>query len=527
MVKYAGNQFGLESVNSLHDGYTINIKWYQAYPIDFNNKIAYHIYYSTDKNCIYSEGVKFVAVNNILEATLSIFEPGQLYYFAIKPVEYDPTVFDLENELPEYSENIRIYAESVLRSNITSTSLIIPLVDISDFPDSGIIKVGGEFINYLAKDNFNNDLHLASIAQRGYNSSFARAHDIDGYDGYKYWNTSVRLLSVGEDSSYNKIFMIEADFEYPNFPYTEEDGYKQVIKDLLHSDLSYSDEDNENFPPYDYSGWHRIDPLKLLTGDCVGSYQMGEKGCIDGYGNYNRVRGRDLQDVSNERLDVLLRLSGRPAVLLRRQHTGIVCSCYGNRREYQDDRCNFCYGTKFVMGYQQFYNPRSSDGRILVRVGPTPEKLVMQEAGMESIFDVDMWTLVTPIIKPRDIIILYDSDDNEDYRYEVSEVTRNNLLGEDLGAQKFRALRVRKTDTIYQIRVFSNTATMPSKLNTTISSSANGNIPPHSHQIVINENITNANQINQETSLVQGHSHPIQGGIVMSVLGHTHSIILP
>ena len=333
MVKYAHNaHVGVDSINSLHDGCTINIKWNQAYPSNQNNKIAYHIYYSTEQSTLLSDGVKFVSVSGELEATLSIFDPGQLYYFLVRPVEYSASDFDLENDLPVYNTDLRFYSESVLRSDITATSLVIPLVDASDFPDSGIIKIGAEFIQYLSKDSINNDLHLSNVSQRGFNSSNARLHTVDGYDGYKIWDTAVRLLSVGESSEYDRIYMVEADFDYPNFPYTEADGYKQVIKDLLHSDLSYSDEDVENFEPYDYAGWHRIDPVKLLQGNCTGSYMFGEKGCIDEYGNYNRVRGRSLQDVSNERLEVLLRMTGRPAVLLRRQRTGIVCSCVAQRR---------------------------------------------------------------------------------------------------------------------------------------------------------------------------------------------------
>ena len=66
---------------------------------------------------------------------------------------------------------------------------------------------------------------------------------------------------------------------------------------------------------------------------------------------------------------------------------------------------------------------------------------------------------------------------------------------------------------------------MPEKLNTGISSSKG--IPPHSHEIVINEHITNINQINQETSVNQGHSHQIINGLVVNSVGHEHSIILP
>lgn len=527
MVKYVPpTPTGLESVISENDGCSITISWHKAYPVDQSNKIAYNIYYSTEKLNVLSEGPKFVYTGDDTSITISEFSLGQLYFFNVRAIEYDPNILDLAEDLTFYSIDLKVYPESVLRNDITENSLIIPLLDVSDFPDSGTIRIGAELIQYLAKDNLNNDLHLSNVSQRGFNNTFARPHTVDGYDGYKYWSTAVRIFPSGEDTTNDKYFMSEADVDYDHYPYTEEDGYKQVVKDLLNSDLTYGEEENEDFAPYDYAGWHRVDPLKLLNGDCVGSYLMGEKGCIDEYGNYNIIRGRSLQDISNERLEVLLRLSGRPAVLLRKQHTGIICSCYGNRREYQDDRCRYCYGTKFVMGYQQYYNSRRSDSRIMVRVEPASEKVIMQEAGLESTFDISAWTLVIPIIKPRDIIVFYDNGGNEDFRYEVTDVTRNTLLGNDLGAQKFRAVRIRKTDPVYQVKIFSDTSSFPEKINTSVASSANGNIPPHTHIITVNENTTNLTQINQETSLVQGHSHPVINGQVCEVLGHSHSIIL-
>ena len=61
MVHYASPiQSGLNRVSSLGDGYSINLKWYFAYPNNKNNKIAYHIYFATDKRRIFLEGVKYV-----------------------------------------------------------------------------------------------------------------------------------------------------------------------------------------------------------------------------------------------------------------------------------------------------------------------------------------------------------------------------------------------------------------------------------------------------------------------------------
>lgn len=276
---------------------------------------------------------------------------------------------------------------------------------------------------------------------------------------------------------------------------------------------------------YDYAGYHRTDPVLLLNGTCVGSYIGGQMGCIDGYGNYSIYRGLSLENQNTQRQDILLSVTGQPACLIRRVQTGITCSCYLVNSEYPDDRCPFCYGTKFVFGYEQYFNPRQSDGRIMVRLGPTAENLKMHEAGLESEFPLDIWTLTVPTIKTRDILVLFDQANNESFRYEVADVTRNNtILGLD-GGQHLKTFRIRKTDPAYQIRIFRDTSDFPSTLNTSLGFAPG--LPPHSHTIQINEKVLSVSQINQTTGLAQGHNHPIINGVVQTVLGHTHQIILP
>jgi len=515
---------GLDHIHSLGDGYTINMKWFQAYPTLKTNQIAYHLYYSTIKENVFTEGVKYISIDGTLEANIIDLVPGQEYFFSVRPVEYDPLAFDL-NQLPVAYDNLRVYPFSILRQDISATDLIIPLLDVSGFSSSGVIRVGAELIQYSSVDTVNMNLVLTDLLQRGYGSSAARSHTTAGFDGITFWDPTVTQFTIEESSQFDRIFVCQSRFEYPNYPYTLIDGYHQVTKDLLSTDLSASDAANVDFPMYDYAGYHRTDPVLLLNGTCVGSYIGGEMGCIDGYGNYNILRGLNLQDQNNQRQEIQLSVDGRPAVLIKRVQTGITCSCYLASSEYPDDRCPLCYGTKFVFGYEQYFNPRQSDGRIMVRPSPTDEQTKMYEAGMESEFPLNLWTLTVPTIKTRDIIILFDIDDNEEFRYEVISVTRNNTILGQQGGQLFRVMRIRKFDPAYQIRVFRNTSMFPSKLSTTVSFVPG--IPPHVHEIVINEKVTSVTQINQTTAVNQGHNHPIIDGKVMEVLGHTHQIILP
>ena len=640
---------GTKTVASLGDGYSVNLKWYHALTTNPHYNIAYNIYYSTIKEDVFSDGPKYVSIDGSHQANIIDLTPGQDYFFAVRPVEYDPNVYDLAS-LPIAYDNLRIYPTSLLSSDISSTDLLIPLLDVSDFPPTGIVKIGIELVQYLAVDQVNNNLivpggnspvashfvvqqggnfYLPSpdnvgtgtinnltligpspsqtwsircifiqndgygnpmpgtakfvaigsitgeqrdqytnsivwmangpnlsgnilsfsitetttfavgdsfIAQvvgaqpgttggRGYNNTPISLHDTDGYDGTSFWSPYVQFFTLGESHIFDNPLLCQSRFEYPNYQFTMVDGYHQVTKDLLSTDLSAADADNVLFPMYDYAGYHRTDPVQILNGTCVGSYIGGEMGCIDGYGNYNIYRGFSLQDQNTQRQDVLLSVTGRPAVLIRRVQTGITCACYLPSSEYQDDRCPLCYGTKFVFGYEQYFNPRQSDGRIMVRVGPTAENLKMHEAGLESEMPLDIWTLTVPTIKTRDVLVLFDQDDNEEFRYEVSDVIRNNtILGLD-GGQHLKTFRIRKFDPAYQIRVFRDTSDFPSKLNTTIGFVPG--IPPHTHEIVVNEKILSISQINQTTAVSQGHNHPIVNGQVMEVLGHTHQIILP
>ena len=525
MVKYSNPiMSGLDSVSSLGDGYTINMSWFTAIPSVFTNQIAYHLYYSTEKDQVFTEGVKFVIIDGTTSANIIDLIPGQAYWFSMRPVEYNPLVITFLQNLPIAHDNVRFYPSSMLRSNITATDLVIPLIDVDGFPSTGIIKIGVELIQYLAIDTVNKNL-IAPSNGRGYNLTPATLHTTSGFDGYNTWSPIVSMFAFGEDNGWDAIFLCQSRFEYPNYPFTIIDGYHQVLKDTLSTDLSAADAANVTFPPYDFAGYHRTDPVQLLNGTCVGSYIGGEMGCIDAYGNYNIFRGFSLQDQNTQRQDILLSITGRPAVLIRRVQTGVTCACYLTSSEYQDDRCPLCYGTKFVFGYEQYFNPRRSDGRILVRPGPTAENLKMHEAGLESEFPLDLWTLTVPTIKTRDVLILFDQDDNEEFRYEVADVTRNNTINGLDGGQHLKTFRIRKTDAAYQIRTFRNTSEFPSKLNTSLGFTPG--IPPHSHEIVINEKVLSVSQINQTTALSQGHNHPIVNGVVMEVLGHTHTIILP
>lgn len=515
---------GILTAISRGDGYTIAVSWNRAYPDTLNYQVAYNLYYSTIEADVFSEGVKFVSISpTALVTEILDLTPGDTFYFAVRATEYDPAWYDL-SLLPD-SGSSKIYPEGLLLQDLSATSTAIPITDLSDFPSYGIVQIGYEIIQYLNKDIPTNSL---TGLTRGFLGSNITEHLIDGYDGYRFDDPLVHFWKGHEDDNY-VIFEETSRFVYPNYARTNADGYKNVAKDILTTDLGASDASQQNFQAYDYSGWHRTDPVALLRGDCVGSYFGGQQFCADGYDGIGRmVRGISIQEINDQRQEVLLNTTGEPCCLFRRMRTGIRCSCFLANNEYPEDRCPNCNGTGFIMGYEQFFNPRRSDGRIMVRFDPTKDDLRQDEAGLESVFLPNCRTLVVPGIKDRDFIIRFNEDDTEEFRYEVLDVTRNKLLLDTLGAQQFTAQRVRKTDPIYQVRAFRNTATMPQTLTTQLGMVPGpGGIPPHTHSFVVNENTVSLSQINQTTSINQGHTHSIVNGIVQPALGHTHVIIYP
>jgi hypothetical protein len=649
----------LTVAGAIGDGYQIELKWPTAYPTIRTNKILYNIYMSDHiapdfPIFFFHKPPAFLSIDGTTKVNIIDLIPGTMYHFGVRAAEYDPDVFD-PTTLPLVFNNLRILPESLLRYNIGSTDLLIPLVDAEQFPISGTVKIGAEMIYYYTVDYINNNLlvpagttfgaHLFnfggghfyepsvgnvgtgtlnnltlvsgsavpetwiikcvgftndtgisplppdhpiageavfeaislysgspplpnptlwyvyagapitsngvlsfSIAEtttfalgdsfivevvggsimgggRGYNNTVAEIHDVDGYDGYIFWNPHVIFWPIEIEAQNDTVYECWNRFDIHHYSYTTTDGYHQKTKDILTTNLTYSDDVNTGFPAYDYSGYHRTDPVQMLNGTCIGSYIGGQQGCADGYlGVGMQIRGLPIQDANLQRQEVLLSTTGEPVCLFKRRWTGITCKCMLPYNEYPEARCNYCLGGGIVISYEQFFNPRRSDGRIMVRFSPVIDDLMAMDSGLESTMQPDCWTICVTSLKDRDFIIRFDENNDEEFRYEILNVTRNKLLLNQTGVQKFVAQRIRKTDVLYMAKSFSNTEYMPTSIQTSISGSVG--IPPHSHSIQTSEQITSVSQINQLTGVAAGHNHVVQNGVIIEVLGHTHTIVI-
>jgi hypothetical protein len=525
---YAPNRKGgCEIAASKGDGYSIHIIWDQAAESVYGYELGYNVYYSTIREDVFTEGVKLVSIDDPSDDTFDGYvldlTPGDVYYFAVKATQHDPAVFNFAL-LPNGFPGFKIYPEGLLLANIDELDMIIQISDIGQFPAFGVVQVGTEWIRYISKDIPSSSL---IVAERGFLGTNVRIHNTDGYDGVETRDPIVKFWA-GEEDDNLRVQQATASFSYPNIPFTRADGYA-VKQDLITTNLGASDADMSDFPRYDFVGWHRTDPVRLLRGECIGTYYGGENFCADGYLGINRqLRGMSINEQAARREEVLLDAWGEPCVLVRRLWEGIRCSCVMQTNEQAEYRCVFCFGTGIIGGYQQFFNPRKSDGRIRVRFDPTQEDFKMENAGLENVFLPNCWTIVYPSIKDRDFLIRFDENGVEEFRYEILNVTRNILSEGKSGAQKFVAQRVRRTDPIYQWHSFRNTAARPETISTSIGLLAgpNGTSIPHMHTVVINENIMAVSQINQTTSMSNGHTHQVISGIIQEAVGHQHSIIL-
>jgi len=484
----------------------------------------HNIYFSSVLEDVYTEGVKYVAQDDgYLNACILNLVPGDTYYFAVKASQFDTTWWNTAL-FPDGITDLKTLAEGMLLVDISDSDLTVPVSDIDMFPSYGIVQIGGELIRYTSKDISSNSL---LVSERGFLETSISLHQTDGYDGTLFRDPLVRFWKGFEDNNL-KIFQETTQFTYPNFAFTALDGYATNTDKLTINEEASNDALSE-FPEYDFVGWHRTSPTDLVQGKCIGTYIGGEQFCADGYRGVGRqTRGVSLNEQAARREEVLLSTTGEAVVLVKRLWEGIRCPCVRQTVERGANRCQKCFGTGFVTGFEQFPNPRRSDGRILVQFGPAEEDIKFLDAGLESHIIYDCWTLPYPIIKDWDFMIRYDITGAEEYRYEVLNVTRNSTFQGNQGAQKFKLQRIRRTDPIYQWRAIASTAMIPTTVTTSIGMMAgpNSTIIPHTHDIVINEGIVALSQINQTTSVSEGHNHEIRDGVVQESVGHFHTIII-
>jgi hypothetical protein len=256
--------------------------------------------------------------------------------------------------------------------------------------------------------------------------------------------TQPEELAVGTDCEREQVGLDSTSLPSSNGA-SSGDGYVQFSNE---GSNPTTDEVPEYCPPNsEFRGYHKFSVTELISGKSV----AGE--CVSPYSR--AALGKGLKGAINNREEQLIRATGKPVQLLRRQFTGPRCPCYSLNRGRSKKRCSMCYGTTFVPGYVPFLNEKDPLGRIYVRFEPHTETLAQKSEGMYQEVEIAAWTLSFPIVRQRDILIVYNPDDGtEEFRYEILNVTRNETFQGSAGAQKFNIKRINPNDAIYKLDPF-------------------------------------------------------------------------
>jgi len=234
---------------------------------------------------------------------------------------------------------------------------------------------------------------------------------------------------------------------------TYEDGY-QTDREYAGTGFvvtDYQDQDSKFFQGFDFCGYHQALPDRVLQGiDDCGSYLGGE---------FNGSRGFNIYDRMLNREEVILDQVGEPVVLLKRKWDGLTCDCVTSRRGKPKARtCSKCYGTGFVGGYDQFINRRRQDKLMMMSFPDTVEDLKLDpKSHLEQVYEPSCWTLPIPTIRDRDVIVRFDFSGDQEFFYEVLNVSREKIMYKHFGRQKVSLKRLDKTDLIYHFNYIINT----------------------------------------------------------------------
>jgi len=526
---FISNNAGLQAALDQGTGTEAALLWNEAAPSDESDFVVYNIYLATKRVDVFGAPPGFLVTAQ--QATIGGLPPGDTRYFGVRASEVIPAVSSLEG-LRHVGPNMYAYPSTTLDGYLLDTNMALQVASVDGFPEFGIVEIETELVRYLELRQFPPAL-VTDATGRGYLGTIAAS----------YPSGTPILLWRGNEDGNTIIAEATPTFQKQNYAlthvlgdgygpdgyrdgydgYAPADGYffpRQVKRDDITTDGSNNDAQGD-FNRFDYCGtWRRLAPVDFWKGQCSGSYFGGVQ-LRDG----QLVRANNIQDQMLQREELLLETTGEPFVLMRRLWTGIRCSCFMLRREHPDARCPVCFNTGFVTGYEQFLNPRRSDGRILVRVDPAVDNLLIGDKdGLTPDYKPGSWTMAFPAIKDRDVLVRFNTDNTEEFRYEILDVTRVRGFFAQSGVQKFNMQRFHKTDIVYQCVVTRDFSPYADTLVTGVAAAPG--IQPHTHLVHVPHGSSLA-RFNGTTSINAGserHSHVVRQGKVQIVIGHTHTL---
>ena len=438
------HRIGLIRTEDLGNGTGVNLYWNEAIPTASNKTVHYNVYYDDTRFDVLSGNPQ--AITTDTSATINV-DPGNQQYFVVRATEFDVSDFDY-TQLEQIGLNTYAYpSELTLLADIDAYEASVQVTSTSGFPDKGFILIDVEVLQYSSKDA---TTFYVEEENRGAYLTFAQPHLADEtvklFRGIEDGNSVIVLGTAAWHETYARNVDAIGQFN------VAEDGYRETAEDLLTTNLSASDANTAFFPNYDFCGYHRTSLQDTFSGKCIGSYIGGEE---------SGTRGLPLQDKNLARLDTMLQVTGEAVVLLKRKQTGRRCRCRAAdlRREHPSYRCPYCYSTGYTDGFSRFFNNRAisesfsnTNGMIMIRVSPFDDDVALSPTqGLNvSVVNLACWTLTYPSLRDRDVFIRFTESGEVEFFYEILNVKRNKLLFNLTGQQNFTAIRLDKSDIIYQ-----------------------------------------------------------------------------
>jgi hypothetical protein len=429
MSGFVGPTKGIMFARNVGIGDSIEVESPDILPRSNKSEVFYLIYYNNGNKDFFGYEPKVITSNKTI--LINGLKPNDQLYWAVRCLESYKGVFDFAG-MESVDNGYLIPNPTSVFAEFDSDALVLYSDSTDGYPDKGLLVIGQtEVVRYESINRYEN---YFVISQRGLNNT-SKGIFISGDE--------VKLFLKCQDSNDNVIMGTP----------TYEDGY-QTDREYAGTGFvvtDYQDQDAKFFQGFDFCGYHQALPDRVLQGiDDCGSYLGGE---------FNGSRGFNIYDRMLNREEVILDQVGEPVVLLKRKWDGLTCDCVTSRRGKPKARtCNKCYGTGFVGGYDQFINRRRQDKLMMMSFPDTVEDLKLDpKSHLEQVYEPSCWTLPIPTIRDRDVIVRFDFSGDQEFFYEVLNVSREKIMYKHFGRQKVSLKRLDKTDLIYHFNYIINT----------------------------------------------------------------------
>ena len=425
-AKFLGFASGIRKVTNVGRGDAVNIEWYKPLSRMYKADAFALIYHNESRLKIFDTQPKYIAPASTTLTSIDELTPGRPLAFAVRAMEAHKDNLDLSG-METIGSVYKIPDPITISGSFGSTDLTLNVASTAGYPAAGILLLNSkEVVRYTAKTD--TSFNISNIQNRGLNNTSISTF-VSG--------DSITLFLECQDK--NTVIVVGT----PSYA----DGYVsgRELENVGVVVTDYTQSDKKFFQGYDYCGYHSPIPQNILQGkDDCGSYIGGE---------FNHYRGMNLFDRMINREEVLLDQVGEPVILLKRLWGGAICSCSDGRRMHPKvSGCKKCYGTGYTGGYTQYANNRRGDERLMVMFGDTAEDLKLDsKSHLEQSYEPQCWTLPSPAVRDRDLIVRYDFNDNIEFIYEVLDVTKDKLFYRHYTRQKLRLKRLDKTDIVYTI----------------------------------------------------------------------------